>query len=56
VKLEETSEEEETKEENQVYSTNVMGKSTWLDIVLTRGDHGALTIEPMDTQLKTTQS
>jgi hypothetical protein len=53
---EETSEEEELGEEDQVDATTVMRKVTWLGIVLNRDDHGALTAEPMDTQLKTSQS
>jgi hypothetical protein len=44
-----------TGEEDQVDATTVMSKATWLDIVLTRGGHGALTAEPMGTQLKTAQ-
>jgi hypothetical protein len=53
VELEETSEEEETWEEDQVDATNMMSKATWLEIFLTRGGHGALTAEPMGTQLNT---
>jgi hypothetical protein len=56
VELEETSEEEELGEEDQVDATNVMRKVTWLGIFLIRGNHGALTAEPMGMQLKTSQS
>jgi hypothetical protein len=56
MELEKTSEEEEMREEDQVYPTTTMRKETWLDIVLTQGDHGALTTEPMGTQLKTSQN
>jgi hypothetical protein len=56
VELEETLEEEELGEEDQVDSTTVMSKATWPKIFLTQGDHGALTTEPMGTQLKTTRN
>jgi hypothetical protein len=52
VDLEENLEEEEPVEEDQIDATTVMRKATWLDIVLIRGDHGALTKEPMSMQLK----
>jgi hypothetical protein len=56
VELEETSEEEELGEEDQEDVITVMNKVTWPEIVLIQGDHGALTAEPMDMQLKTVQS
>jgi hypothetical protein len=56
VEPEETSEEKELGEEGQADVTTVMRKVTWLETVLIQGDHGALTTEPMGTQLKTTQN
>jgi hypothetical protein len=52
VELEETSEEEESGKEDQVDATTVMRKAAWIKIVLTQGNYGALTAEPMGTQLK----
>ena len=40
-------------EEDQVDDTTLMSKAIWLEIVLIRGSHGALTVEPMGMQLKT---
>ena len=56
VELEETWEEEEPGEEDQVYATTMMRKATLLEIFLTQGDHGFLTLEPMGMQLKIAQS
>jgi hypothetical protein len=56
VEPEETSEEEELGEEGQEDVITVMRKVTWLEIVLIQGSHGALTAEPMGTQLKTTHN
>jgi hypothetical protein len=54
VGLEETSKEEELGEEDQLDDTTVMRKVTWKGIVLKQDNYGAHTVEPMDTQLKTT--
>ena len=56
VEPKETLEEEEPGEEDQVVSTTVTSKATWLDIVFIWGGHGALTAEPMGMQLKTSQN
>ena len=56
VELEEISEEEELEDEDQEDVINVMNKVTWPEIVLIQGDHGALTIETTNMQLKTAQS
>jgi hypothetical protein len=56
VELAEISEEEELVEEDQVDVITMMNRVTWLETVLTQGDHGVLIAEPMDTQLKTAQS
>jgi hypothetical protein len=53
VDSEETSQEEEPGGEDQENTTTVMSKAIWLDNVLIRGNHGALTAELMGTQLKT---
>jgi len=51
VELEENSEEAE----DRVDATIVMNRVTWLEIVLIQGDHGSLTAEPTNMQLKTAQ-
>ena len=56
VEPEENLEEEELGEEGQVDVITVMRKAIWLETILIRGDHGALTTEPMGTQLKTSQN
>ena len=56
VELEETWEEEELSEEDQADVITVMRKAIWLETILIQGDHGALTAEPMGTQLKTIQN
>jgi hypothetical protein len=53
---EEILEEEELGEEGQEYFITMMIKVTWIDIVLIKGDHGALIVEPTSMQLKTSQS
>jgi hypothetical protein len=53
---EEILEEEELEDEDQADVITAMNKVTWLEIVLIQGDHGALTAEPTDMQLKTAQS
>jgi hypothetical protein len=47
-------EEEELGEEGQAYAITVMIKVTWIETVLIQGGHGALIVEPMSMQLKTT--
>jgi hypothetical protein len=44
------------REEDQVDSTNVINKVTWLGFVLNRDGHVSHTVEPMDMQLKTAHS
>lgn len=56
VESEETLKEEELGEEGQAKVITVTSKVTWLETVLIQGDHGALTAEPMGTQLKTVQN
>jgi hypothetical protein len=56
VELEETSEEGELGEEDQADVTTVMNRVTWLEISLIQDDHGALIVDPTDTQPKTAQS
>jgi hypothetical protein len=56
VEPKETLEEEEPGEEDQEDATTVMSKAIWLETVLIRGSHGALTAEPMGTQMKTSQN
>jgi hypothetical protein len=51
VELEETSKEEEPGEEDKSNVTTLMRKDIWQEIFLIRGDHGALTTEPMGMQL-----
>jgi hypothetical protein len=53
VEPDESSEEEWPGEEGQEDFIIVMRKATWLETVIIQGSHGALTIEPMGTQLKT---
>jgi hypothetical protein len=50
------SEEEELREEDQEDVTTVMRKDIWLEIVLIRGGHGALTAEPMGMLVKTSKN
>jgi hypothetical protein len=54
--LENILEEEELEDEDQEYVITEMNKVTWPEIFLVQGDHGSLTAEPKDMQLKTAQS
>ena len=56
VEPEDTSKEEEPWEEDQADVTTMMSKAIWLETFLIWGGHGALTAEPMGTQLNIVQN